>query len=66
MAFTLFFFKVFKVVLKTLQEIEISHLGVKMTNINVWLPLSFSQMTFEVLPRDALASDVPLSCTVTI
>ena len=34
--------KAFKVNLKTLQKFEISHLGANTTNINIWVPLSFS------------------------
>ena len=37
--------KAFTPILKNLQNFEISHLSAKMTNINVWVPLSFSLLS---------------------
>lgn len=41
--------RVFKVVFKTLQKFEISHLITKMTNINIWITLTFTYDLFYFL-----------------
>ena len=38
--------RVFKVVFKTLQKFEISHLITKMTNINIWITVTFTYDLF--------------------
>ena len=38
--------RVFKVILKILQKIEISFLCAEVANINIWMPFSFSHKFF--------------------
>jgi hypothetical protein len=43
--------KAFTPVLKNLKNLEFSHLGAKMTNINVWVALSFSLVSIFFLSQ---------------